>query len=191
MRMPLLHDAMLARDDARAQRYFDDVRGAVTQAHSSLRGILTHFRSPMDPQGLVHALGACSESFRRSSGAELAFVNELPSLKLAPEREAQVFHIVQEALTNVARHAAAKHAWLHVGPGGRGQVEIVVEDDGGGMPPATPGAGQHYGMEIMRERAHRIGGTLEVGARASGGTRVRLAFPLEVTQPAIRFAGGH
>jgi two-component system nitrate/nitrite sensor histidine kinase NarX len=191
MRMPLLHDAMVARDDARAQQYFDDVRGAVTQAHSSLRGILTHFRSPMDPQGLLHALGACTETFRRSSGAELEFVNELPNLKLAPEREAQVFHIVQEALTNVARHAAAQHAWLHVGPGRRGEVEIVVEDDGGGLPPTAPGAGQHYGMEIMLERARRIGGTLEVGARASGGTRVRLAFPLEVTQPAAGFARGH
>lgn len=177
MRLPLLHDAMRARDDLRAQQYFDEVRSAVGQAHSGLRGILTHLRAPMDPLGLVHALGASAEMFRRSTGTELDFSNALPDLKLAPEQEAQVFHIVQEALANVARHAAAQHARLCIAPAQPGGVEVVVEDDGAGLPAATTG-GTHYGLEIMLERARRLGGTLEVGARDGGGTRVRLAFAL-------------
>jgi len=183
MRLPLLQDAMLARDDARALQYWDEVRSAVSQAHSSLRGILTHFRSPMDPQGLVHALGASADTFRRSTGAELEFINELPGLRLPPEREAQVFHIVQEALTNVARHAAAQHARLRIAPAKDG-VEILVEDDGAGLPPAATAGGSHYGLEIMLERARRLGGTLEIGPRDSGGTRVRLAFPMHAREPA-------
>ncbi|HJV94390.1 MAG TPA: GAF domain-containing protein, partial [Albitalea sp.] len=56
MRLPLLHDAMLAHDDERSLKYFGDVKRAVGEAHASLREVLTHFRTRMDPQGLVHAL---------------------------------------------------------------------------------------------------------------------------------------
>ena len=185
MRMPLLQDAMLAHDDSRAQRYCDDVRSAIGQAHASLRSIITHLRAPMDPQGLMHALSASADHFRRSTGAELDFVNEAPSLRLPPEQEAQVFHIVQEALTNVARHAGARHARLHISSAPGGLVQILVEDDGAGLP-AVGGGGAHYGLEIMGERARRLGGTLEIGARVGGGTCVRLAFPVSGAPSAVR-----
>lgn len=180
MRMPLLHDAMLAHDDRRAQQYYDDVRQAMTQAHASLRGIITHLRSPMDPQGLVHALQTCADHFRRSTGAGLVFVNRVPELSLPEPVEVQVFHIVKEALTNVARHAGARQARLQITEPSAGVVEILVEDDGAGIPPRRTEAddASHYGMDIMVERARRIGGTLEIGERPGGGTRVRLALPL-------------
>ena len=178
MRMPLLEDALRAHDETRALQFCDDVRSAASQAHASLRGLLTHLRAPMDPQGLVHALGTTAERFRRSSGAALDFVNQLPGLKLDPEQESQVFHIVQEALNNVARHAAARHARLHIGPAPRDEVEVVVEDDGAGLPSTAAQGSSHYGLEIILERARRLGGRLEVGSRTGGGTRVRLAFPL-------------
>lgn len=175
MRIPLLQDAVRACDRARAEQFLDDVRFTVSQAHASVRGIITHLRAPMDPQGLLHALGASADHFRRSTGAELEFDNELPDLALSPEQEVQVFHIVQEALSNVARHAGAQHARLHIGPAGA-DVQVVVEDDGAGLPTRQRG-GSHYGMEIMGERARRLGGTLEVGTRPGGGTRVTLTFP--------------
>ena len=141
----------------------------------------------MDPQGLVHALGVSAENFRRSTGTELDFVNELPGLKLSAEQETQVFHIVQEALTNVARHAHAQHAQLRIAAARPGEVEIVVEDDGAGLPP-TAGGSTHYGMEIMVERARRLAGALEVGARQGGGTRVRLTFPVHELEAAVAAA---
>jgi two-component system nitrate/nitrite sensor histidine kinase NarX len=184
MRMPLLEDALLAREEARAMRYCGDVRSAVSQAHASLRGILTHFRSPMDPQGLLHALEAAVHRFRECSGTELDYVNEWPGLKLDPEQEAQVFHVVQEALSNVARHASARHAWLRVAAAPAGHVEIRIDDDGAGLPAAGPAGGSHYGLEIMLERAQRLGGTFEIGPREGGGTRVRLAIPVPPAPPA-------
>jgi two-component system nitrate/nitrite sensor histidine kinase NarX len=187
MRLPLLHDAlhlaMQGGDAATVERYFEDVRGAVRDAHAALRGILTHLRSPMDPLGLDHALQGCADSFRRQGGPELEIVNDQPGLQLAPEQEAQVFHIVQEALSNVGRHAAARHARVHISRPAAATVQVLVEDDGGGLPapqglPADAIAGSHYGMDIMLDRARRLGGTLDVGPRSGGGTRVRLAFPL-------------
>lgn len=175
MRMPLLHDAMRAHDDALGQRYYEELRGAISQAHASLRAIVSQLRLPMDPRGLLHALGTAAEAFRRSSGTELEFVNELPSLQLPVEYEMQVFHIVQEALTNVARHSGAEHAWLRIARDAAG-VRIDVEDDGGGLPDRGSQS-THYGMDIMAERARRIGAALEIGARREGGTRVRLTVP--------------
>ena len=78
-----------------------------------MRSIITQLRAPMDPQGLVHALDASVEAFL-TTRTELEFVNEIPDLRLASEQEAQVFHLVQEALTNIARHAGAQHARLGV-----------------------------------------------------------------------------
>ena len=175
MRMPLLHDAMLAHDDARAQRYYDEVRRAMTEAHASLRGILTHFRVPMDPQGLVHALGASAEDFRRSTGTELDFVNELPGLKLSAEQETQVFHIVQEALTNVARHANAQHAQLAHCPGPAGRAGDRRR--GRRRRPATDGRQRHalrhgnHGRARAPSRRHP-GGRCPPGRRHAGAVDV-------------------
>ncbi len=191
MRLPLLQDAMAAHDDARSRQYCDDVRCAVTQAHASLRGIITHLRSPMDPKGLLHALDGAVEAFRRGSAVELGFVNNLPGLALTAEGESQVFHIVQEALSNIARHAAARQAWLHIGSANDGLIEILVEDDGAGLPSASVCGGAHFGMDIMRERARRIDGTFEVGTRPGGGTRVRLMFPAPAQQPRSAVRGTH
>jgi len=179
MRMPLLKDALQAHDDTRALQFCDEVRGAATQAHANLRGILTQMRAPMDPLGLGHALAVATEQFRRSSGAALDYVNELPAaLRLTAEQEAQVFHIVQEALNNVARHAGARHARLHIGAAPAGSVMVEIDDDGAGLPPRAASQGLHYGLEIMGERARRLGGRLELGPGHDGGTRVRLVFPL-------------
>ena len=59
-------------------------------------------------------------------------------------------------------------------------VEILVEDDGAGIPARRTEAddASHYGMDIMVERARRIGGALDIGTRPGGGTRVRLTLPL-------------
>jgi two-component system, NarL family, nitrate/nitrite sensor histidine kinase NarX len=179
MRMPLLEDALKAGDQTRALRYCDDVRGAASQAHASLRGLITHLRVPMDPLGLAHALDDCARRFSSQGGPALEFVNEVPNLSLPAEHEAQVFHIVQEALANVLRHAAAERARLRIALATPHELEVAVEDDGAGLPVAAASSGgTHYGLEIMGERARRLGGTLEVGPRPGGGTCVRLRFPI-------------
>lgn len=177
MRMPLLHDAMLAHDDALGQRYYEDVRSAITQAHASVRAIVSQLRVPVDPAGLLPALGRAADGFRSSSGTELRFENHLPTLELPAEQQIQVFHILQEALSNVARHAGAEHAWLRIDRADDGDIRFEVEDDGNGLPDRASDT-THYGLDIMQERARRIGARFEIG-RGEGqrGTRVRLTLP--------------
>lgn len=192
MRLPLLHDAIEAGDAHEAGRYFEDVRKAVGQAHASLRGILAQFRASPDPLGLAHALEVSGAMFREACTAQLQVRDELPAGLLSPTQQHQVAQVVQEALLNVARHARARRAWVHLGVAPGPAVELLVQDDGVGPPPtaldappagpAPAATGGHYGLHIMRERARRLGGTLSITARPGGGTCVRLIF---VTSPAV------
>jgi len=180
MRMSLLRHAIREGDDERALKYWSDVDGSLTDAHRRLRELITYFRCRMDPQGLLHALQETSETFLDRTGVALAFANAAPGLVLPVAREVQVFHIVQEALANVCKHAGARHARLTLAPRAAG-YEIVVEDDGIGMA-VDPAAGErgetgHYGIAIMRERARRLGGELTLESAPGAGTRVRLYFP--------------
>ena len=180
MRMSLLRDAIRQGDEARALKYWDDVDSSLTNSHRRLRELITYFRTRMDPRGLVHALGEMSESFLDRTGVALEFSNRVPELHLPVGREVQVFHIVQEALANVCKHANAGHARLSLDRKDGG-YEIAVEDDGVGMvadaAAVERGETGHYGLAIMRERARRLGGELTLESAPGAGTRVRLYFP--------------
>jgi two-component system nitrate/nitrite sensor histidine kinase NarX len=176
MRLPLLHDAMLAHDDQRALKYFSDVKQAVGSVHTTLREIMTNFRTGMDPLGLLHAFKGMGDEFTDRTGIALECVCDLPDLGLSVDQELQVFHIVQEALANVSRHAQAGKARLTVRRGER-QLEVVIEDDGRGLAGGAAAGDSHFGLGIMKERAQRLGGTIAIGPRAGGGTRVCLNVP--------------
>lgn len=164
-------------------KYFGDVKRAVGEAHASLREILTHFRTRMDPQGLLHALSVIAAGFLDRTGIALEFDSHATDLRLSVEQEVQVFLIVQEALANVAKHSLARQARLSIVQSPH-QIEIVVEDDGSGMAAmalvshqSASGSQSHFGTKIMQDRAQRLGGSIELGEREGGGTRVRLTLP--------------
>lgn len=184
MRLPLLNDAMRQHDDTLAQQYFADVEQAMGGIQANLREIMTNFRSVMDPHGLLHAVQGLAKDFQRRAGVPLHLQCDVSDLGLSVEQDVQVFHIIQEALANVCRHAGAHQAWLTLSHCGT-HLDVRVEDDGCGvarLPTEPGGVGEnldaHFGLGIMQERAERLGGVVEVGPRSSGGTRVRLTVPL-------------
>jgi len=178
MRLPLLEDALLAHDDTQSRRYLDDVRQAVGEVHASLREIVTHLRTRFDPRGLGAALESLATRFAGRSGVALHYDNRMPTLSLGTERDLELYHLVQEALANVERHARAGTAWLSV-RGDDTRVAIEIDDDGVGFDPAAGAveAAGHHGLAIMRERAQRLGAEIALSARPAGGTRVRLLVP--------------
>ncbi len=177
MRLPLLHDAVEGCDQAQARRYLGDLRQAVGEAHGSLREIVTHFRTRIDPRGLAHALESLVARFRARSGIALDYASRGIPLSLSTEVQTEVFFIVQEALANIERHSQARHAWLSI-EGRPVGFELTVDDDGVGPRPSDEQCdeGSHFGIGIMSERAQRVGGEFTLGPRPGGGTRVRLAW---------------
>lgn len=184
MRLPLLRDAIQAGNQESALAFLEDVRETLGDAHGSLREIITHFRAGIDPRGLGAALDALAARFAARTGVDLQVDNRLAGQRLPEGAQAEVFHIVQEALANIERHAQARHGWLSLEPGLAG-VEIRIADDGVGTGASSRGdsSAAHYGLDIMRERAQRLGGTLRVGPRAGGGTLVSCTLPLPVGEP--------
>ncbi|GAB4174988.1 MAG: hypothetical protein OHK0026_04470 [Rhodocyclaceae bacterium] len=186
MRLALMQDALRANDGARALKFAEDTKAALDGAYAGLRELLSQFRNRMDPLGLLHALESLAKDFLDRTGIELDYENRTSDLNLNVEQEAQVFHIVQEALANVVRHAGATRAQLTVDVRD-GHYEITVEDNGKGFFAISnplgsfdehPGLRQHLGISIMRERAQRIGGRIELANLRQGGARMRLTVPV-------------
>jgi nitrate/nitrite-specific signal transduction histidine kinase len=100
-------------------------------------------------------------------------------LDVSPEAAGQLLRIIQEALSNVRRHSGAGNATIRCFVGRDGQIRISIEDHGQGFLPdqVHSEAGQHIGLQIMRERAESIGGSLELDSQPGQGTRVNVQIP--------------
>ena len=102
---------------------------------------------------------------------------------LPPDQQVQVLHVLQEALSNVRKHANAKQVRVQVWQDPQWAFE--VSDDGDGFSDDGPGKGEiHVGLRIMRERARRIGAQLQVQSQPGEGTRVTLTLPSNVAERA-------
>lgn len=176
MRMSLLHEAIKSKDEQLAGKYVRDVNDALASGQRTVRELITHFRSRMDPLGLQHALKGLVSEFNERTSIALDYSNRITDFSLPPEHELQVFHIVREILTNVALHSRATHAKLDVGWDGE-RYQFIIEDNGSGIPDVVPGEG-HYGLTIIRERAMRLGGEIVLESRKGSGTTVKLSFPV-------------
>jgi two-component system sensor histidine kinase UhpB len=130
----------------------------------------------LDDLGLINALIALGRRGSVQGGIEVqrTFATDLPAL--SPELELVIYRVAQEALTNVLRHSGATHCVVSLARIDR-SVELVVEDDGRGLPATRPD--ETVGIEGMRERALLARGRLEIGDREGGGTRVALLVPIE------------
>ncbi len=178
MRVTLLRDALLANDKNLSSKYLNDVDDAVDSAYSGLRELLGQFRYRMDPRGLIPALQDVIKNFCEKSGADIDFVNFTQDLNLSPDQEVQVFHIVQEALVNICKHAHAHRIHLTMSQN-EGQYIVTVEDDGIGLASSNNSQnGLHFGLSIMRERAQKLSGDITIDSQVGVGTRMELKFPI-------------
>ena len=135
---------------------------------------LLHFRVRTDSGQLDLALRETLSKFEIQAGLRTHFQYQDDGVPLPADVQIQVLHIVQEALSNVRKHAGASEVWLDVVA--RPRWRITVRDNGRGFD-VDNGApdGTHVGISIMRERAERIGARLDV--RSDGaGTHVTLTL---------------
>ncbi|HWH29781.1 MAG TPA: sensor histidine kinase, partial [Mycobacteriales bacterium] len=170
---------VVADDPAAAARAMDAVETAGRQALDELRHLLGVLRPDgadegTRPQPGLTDLDRLVEQTRRA-GVDVRLTTDGPLTGLTDRLELSAYRIVQESLTNVVKHA---------GPGARASVRLVsdgswllveVVDDGRGAT-VLPGAG--HGVVGMRERAHLLGGSLDVGPGGEGGFRVRARLPV-------------
>ena len=132
----------------------------------------------LDERGLESALMDHLNAVQTRSSIECTIRSTLQQ-RLDPAQETVLFRVAQEALTNVARHAAARHAWVTLRAVGA-DAELTVRDDGVGFDIreirrlAESG---HFGLISMRERVETAGGTWELASTPGEGTMVRVRLP--------------
>jgi two-component system sensor histidine kinase UhpB len=146
--------------------------------YDAMHGIIPRLTPlTLDSLGLIDTLAdLVQQTRRREPQVALRFTpSELPAA-LGPEVALAAYRVVQEALTNALRHGAARSIDITLGSGA-GTFEVVVADDGGGLPADWQG-GSHYGLRGLAERVESLGGTFEVGANTPRGVRIRATIPV-------------
>ena len=142
----------------------------------SVRRIATELRPPiLDQLGFPAAVEWLAQDFSRRTGLRCQTTILPTDGAITSELATALFRIVQEALTNVLRHAGATRVDIELGMKS-GCVMLEIDDDGSGITEAGMGPGS-LGILGMRERAAVLGGVLEVAPRSNGGTRVAAWFP--------------
>jgi signal transduction histidine kinase len=175
---------LLDRDPEQARgtlRVIKQISGDVLGDLRSTLGLLREGESaesaaPVHP---LQGIGEIDDLRERlgSAGVELDVQIDPEAALLPPSVGATCYRIVQEALTNVMRHAGPTSARVRVSRRDD-LVAIEVEDDGGSAPTLLDGTGSGNGLRGMRERAVALGGSFEAGPRAEGGWRVSASFPV-------------
>jgi signal transduction histidine kinase len=170
-------------EHAEAAKGLRQMEAAARDVYTDLRAAILDLKTTVNSGGrFVPTLTVYVERFREQSGipTDLTLGAGADALALSPEREVQLLRIVQEALTNVRKHAGASHAWVRLDSDGGETVSIVIGDDGSGFNPAAAERNHrpHFGLCTMRERAEAVGGMLSVDTTLGAGTRITVVLPL-------------
>jgi len=145
---------------------------------SATRRIMADLRPMMlDDLGLGDAAAWLVDDFGKRSGIACRIELAEDLQEVSKSVATAVYRAIQESLTNIARHAGAKNAWVNVAMD-EGELQVEVEDDGRGIAAADLAKARSLGLRGMRERISFLGGSLEIGRAPRGGTRVRLRVPL-------------
>lgn len=182
IQVQLLRSAVAEGGAEAVSRTVDEIEAGVLESYGDVRELLMHFRTRADSEDIEPALRTTLRKFQLQTGAATHIEVEGHGVALPNDVQIQVLHIVQEALSNVRKHARAQSVSVHVVQAPAWRFE--VSDDGIGFDAATPFDDSHVGMRIMAERAARIGATLTVQSEPGTGTTIRLglAAPKSATQ---------
>jgi signal transduction histidine kinase len=161
-----------------------DLNATIVSALDELKSTVGLLRQPDDPEspldpapglaglpGLASSLGV--------AGLTVTVTTDGDPQPLAPGTDLAAFRIIQEALTNVTKHAVASHAEVRLAYA-RDWLAVTVTNEG---PPASSATGTGYGLIGMRERAQSAGGWLRAGPRPAGGFEVVAELPVQPRRP--------
>ncbi|OZI69826.1 type IV pili methyl-accepting chemotaxis transducer N-terminal domain-containing protein [Bordetella genomosp. 2] len=178
LQLQLLDDALERGDQDDLREIVPLLRTGVEESYQDVRELLVNFRTKLDQGELPDAIEEAVLRFQRQTGIEVEldveYGNDRP---LAPEQQLQVLFILQEALSNVRKHAQARH--VRVALRNDRDFEMEVVDDGVGYDPEEVGQrGEcHIGLHIMRERAARLNAVIKLTSRPGAGATVQLVLP--------------
>lgn len=174
-----LRVARAVSDDQQRSALLEQVSSEMGEAMEELRRIARGLRPPaLDMLGLGPAIESHARNIADATGMAMDLQLEDIGHRLAPEAELALYRVIQEALSNIARHSGADLLRLHLGVAGH-QVFADVEDNGRGFDVANAmSSNGGLGLFGMQERASYVGGSVEIESEPGTGTRVHVLVPI-------------
>ena len=178
MRFQMLSKNKLLPDDKSVRDNIEQVRDGIQYCYEDVRELLDHFRAKPQYGNFAETVRSVIERSRKQAGIPVVLHISGGDCLLNSEQQTQALFILQEALSNIRKHAAARQAevLLENGDG----FTMTVRDDGRGFDPesrAEAEPGQHIGLSVMHERAEKIGAEISIRSQPGSGTEVRLHIP--------------
>jgi two-component system nitrate/nitrite sensor histidine kinase NarX len=183
MQLHLLDTAAERNDMDEVREIVPLLRGGLEESYEDVRELLVNFRTKFSTGNLRDAVEETVTRFQRQTGTPLHLdYKEDGGLPLPPDQQLQVLFILQEALSNIRKHAAATQVRIAIR--NAQDFHLAIDDDGDGYDPAdiaSRGEG-HVGFHIMRERAARLGARLQLDSAPGAGAHVTLLLPASQRQ---------
>jgi two-component system nitrate/nitrite sensor histidine kinase NarX len=180
IQVSLLRGALRRGDTAGVDRTVQEIDEGVRESYADVRELLLHFRTRTNAQDIESALRSTLQKFEQQAGVPTQLHIEGHGVPLPTDVQVQVLHVVQEALSNVRKHAHAGLVQVHVRQTPEWRFEVC--DDGRGFDAGSEPGDSHVGLRIMRERAERIGAHVTVHSQRGHGTRVAIVVPREAVE---------
>ncbi|MBI2850727.1 MAG: sensor histidine kinase [Chloroflexi bacterium] len=180
LKTKLVSDFVSSQNTAKALTELDDIRKIVMDTYEDIRESIDQLSTEIRNLPIVPALANYIREFGNSSGLKMRFDYPRHFPALSPVAELQLLRIAQEALTNVRRHAQAAEVEVKL-ENDKEAVELLVKDNGqgfilGDLEEKHPG---YHGLNIVKERAEMLGGTLDISTAPGEGTALMVRLPLD------------
>lgn len=181
LRLKTLEDRLESGSRPPTLAELTDMRVVAKRAYADVRHSILGLRTVVHKElGLIPTLAEYLREFSQQSGIAMELQDgDARVTRFSPEAEVQLLRVIQEALTNVRKHAAARHARVTFAFDGDTGV-VTIADDGVGFNAESMSGdnARRFGLRIMRERAEGLGGSLEIRSTPGQGTQVVAAIPL-------------
>lgn len=189
LRLDTIKELVEANRRHEAEAEIERLHGVADGIYEDIGESIAGLRTNLTERGLVRALQDYVDQFEERHQIPTSLRTDDVADRLSPLAALQLFRLIQEALTNVRKHARAREATVTLVSDGAGQLKVVIADDGQGFTPGglKNGKGRPLGLTSMRERVEALGGTFQVNSQPGSGTQVTATIPI----PRTRRENGH
>jgi two-component system, NarL family, nitrate/nitrite sensor histidine kinase NarX len=172
----LLQDGLRKGQAEQVDTTLAQIKEGIQESYDDVRELLVHFRTRIDHDDIDVAIRDALEKFEGQTGINTHYEFEGNALSLQPEIILQFLHILHECLSNIRKHSQATQVDVQLAHGV--ECQLIIHDDGIGFDNTKDAGETHVGLRIMKERTHRIDGTLTIDSSPEDGTTICLTLPL-------------
>jgi signal transduction histidine kinase len=189
LRLDTIKELVEADRHQEAEAELERLHGVADEIYEDIGESITGLRTNVAERGLICALQDYVDQVEERHQIPVSLRADDAADRLPPLAAFQLFRLIQEALTNVRKHAAAREATVTLTSNGPDQLRVVIADDGQGFTPGSQGndKARPLGLTSMRERVEALGGTFQVNSQPGSGTQVTATIPI----PRMRRENGH